>query len=521
MRRGESRKHELKEDAGREGMENWRTLSHYAPREYQTRNGARVSHAQAQLAYWRDLGLELTTGGGDDAKKRPVHHKANAATLQNDFWKRHGSKRIASTAPTGASTGFVPPLDFKSAVTGTFAEDRGNALHRGTDLRAPEGSPVHAPSAALVHDVAVEKAGGLYVVLGLQRPDGGFADQTTAGDDSGLVVTFAHLSQASVKPGDTVKAGDVIGKTGATGQDPNGNPVPPHLHVAVEYVHDAQLMSFDSNARVFIDPSGVYGSDAALTGNAPSQLHRAGQTFPGEVEAKPGNELAPSAFSAFGATAPGPHGTQPISITIGGNGAVSLGSGNATNVSTSLKPVFQLMGSEQGNAVGSVDPIPEGLRNIIRNLLPAPLQSIAFEVLARGGPILEGIGSDAGKFFRGVITPQNGVTVVSGIGSAAQIAAGLASGIGAVAGFAAPIVAGVGPETGPAAPVLEVVAAVLEAISAAAGPVSGVLGIAGEGLQAFGNVARGALGLPALPRLPGLPDPSRVIAAFDPFGTSV
>lgn len=82
--------------------------------------------------------------------------------------------------------------------------------HRGIDQRAGVGVRVRAPAAGLVR------------VSGMYRLHGG-----SIGLDHGHGVTsiHIHLSKLSVKVGDRVAAGDVIGLAGATGFATG-----PHLH---------------------------------------------------------------------------------------------------------------------------------------------------------------------------------------------------------------------------------------------------------------------------------------------------
>jgi murein DD-endopeptidase MepM/ murein hydrolase activator NlpD len=82
--------------------------------------------------------------------------------------------------------------------------------HTGVDYAVPEGTPVLA-----VADGKIENAswGSAYGTQLVQKLDGGW-------------FIYAHLSKALVKAGDKVVAGQVIGKSGNT-----GNSTGPHLHV--------------------------------------------------------------------------------------------------------------------------------------------------------------------------------------------------------------------------------------------------------------------------------------------------
>ena len=85
--------------------------------------------------------------------------------------------------------------------------------HNGTDLAAPEGVPVYAPTVGTVTLAGEREGYGKLVVLQVS-------------DD--VKLRFAKLSDISVEVGDVVNAGDVIGKVGQTGEATG-----PHLHFEV------------------------------------------------------------------------------------------------------------------------------------------------------------------------------------------------------------------------------------------------------------------------------------------------
>jgi murein DD-endopeptidase MepM/ murein hydrolase activator NlpD len=75
--------------------------------------------------------------------------------------------------------------------------------HSGTDLSAPQGTPV------------VAAAGGVVALA----DDHYFSGRIVVLDHGGGVYTaYAHLSRIDVAAGDTVRAGDPIGRVGATGR---------------------------------------------------------------------------------------------------------------------------------------------------------------------------------------------------------------------------------------------------------------------------------------------------------------
>jgi murein DD-endopeptidase MepM/ murein hydrolase activator NlpD len=85
--------------------------------------------------------------------------------------------------------------------------------HSGADFASPAGTPIQAPSAGRIVLASSRYFSGNTVVI-----DHGL----------GLFSLFAHLSVIGVQKGDTVKAGEEIGRVGATGRVTG-----PHLHWSV------------------------------------------------------------------------------------------------------------------------------------------------------------------------------------------------------------------------------------------------------------------------------------------------
>ena len=97
-----------------------------------------------------------------------------------------------------------------------FGAARNGHIHQGQDITAPEGTPLVSPYDGTVFWRAVQEAGaGHYLIVR---------------DAKGVDYVFMHLQVGSeaVQRGDTVRAGQQIGRVGTTG-DATG----PHLHFEV------------------------------------------------------------------------------------------------------------------------------------------------------------------------------------------------------------------------------------------------------------------------------------------------
>lgn len=127
-----------------------------------------------------------------------------------------GSIRFVTAGPrspiAGGMPGRLPVVGMLTSPYGmrTHPVHGGRRWHGGVDLAAPAGTPVHATSDGVV--VNAGWAGGYGLLVKLSH--------------GGLYETqYGHLRQISVKAGQLVKRGDVIGQVGST-----GNSTGPHVH---------------------------------------------------------------------------------------------------------------------------------------------------------------------------------------------------------------------------------------------------------------------------------------------------
>lgn len=111
--------------------------------------------------------------------------------------------------------GFIMPVN-KGRTSGNFGGQRimnkqKKAPHQGMDIAAPEGSPVFASA-----DGIVTLSGGNYFYTG---------NVIVLNHGQNLSTIYAHLKTTTVKPGQKVKQGEIIGHVGKTGRATG-----PHLH---------------------------------------------------------------------------------------------------------------------------------------------------------------------------------------------------------------------------------------------------------------------------------------------------
>ena len=181
---------------------------------YLARHGGHLSAVLACGVF--AAGATLTAAKADIAPVAPVRQTLSQSIMS-------GVARLAASPPPVApkitEIAFQEPLP-GFAVNSPFGprkwndEDRGGRIHEGVDIAAPRGTLIHAT------------LDGEIVKTGLSSSYGNFVEVEHVG---GIHSFYAHMSRtAGLKVGDPVKAGEVIGYVGATG-DATG----PHLHFEI------------------------------------------------------------------------------------------------------------------------------------------------------------------------------------------------------------------------------------------------------------------------------------------------
>lgn len=140
-----------------------------------------------------------------EAKAAAAKKKAEEEAEQKAEAERLAELAKQYTLPTPSYT-----------ITGTFGQPGSmwsSGYHTGLDFAAPTGTLIKA-----IHSGTITEAGWA----------GAYGYRTVLTLDDGTELWFCHQSSISVKVGQKVSTGDVIGRVGAT-----GNVTGPHLHLEV------------------------------------------------------------------------------------------------------------------------------------------------------------------------------------------------------------------------------------------------------------------------------------------------
>ena len=111
------------------------------------------------------------------------------------------------------ATGGTAPSS--NPITGKYGDQRPGHIHAGVDYAPPAGTPI-----SVIQPGSVSSA---------EFRDNGYGNQVKVDHPGGVSSFYAHLSSISVKVGQQVSPGTVIGKVGSTGHSTG-----PHLHFEVD-----------------------------------------------------------------------------------------------------------------------------------------------------------------------------------------------------------------------------------------------------------------------------------------------
>jgi Meckel syndrome type 1 protein len=236
------------------------------------RAGSAAERSSGQPSPAGDPAAEGSTGSGepsagDDGQAPAENRQAPAEERQTPAeepkapagGERQSSQPVTTTC--GSST-IRPPL--KGTVTSGFGP-RWGRMHEGLDMAAPTGTAIHAAAC------------GTVTIAGVQD---GYGNIVCITHSSRFATCYAHMSRFAVSQGARVRAGEVIGYVGCT-----GNCTGPHVHFETRVNGQAQ------------DPAPyLNGSRAASASAASRATARSGAA---------GGRTAAVMTTGGGATAPG------------------------------------------------------------------------------------------------------------------------------------------------------------------------------------------------------------------------
>jgi hypothetical protein len=180
-------------------------------------HGSDVRALQLALA-WHGFPSGTIDGSFGPHLVGAVRRFQRAAGLRVDGIAGRTTLALLRAAPRRSAIPLGWPL---LAPVGDRFGPRGNRFHGGVDLLAAAGTPVLAAAPGRV-TWAGPRAGGWGNLVAIAHPDG-------------VRTLYAHLSTISVRVGEWLSGGTIVGRVGSTG-DATG----PHLHFEVR-VHGAEV----------------------------------------------------------------------------------------------------------------------------------------------------------------------------------------------------------------------------------------------------------------------------------------
>jgi murein DD-endopeptidase MepM/ murein hydrolase activator NlpD len=171
---------------------------------------------------------------GELVKAAELHHRATR-TAPTPAADRAAPVEVTAPAPPAVPSRANAQADEVQMITGRITSGFGarwGRVHKGLDIAAPVGTPIHAPLA------------GEVVASG---PASGFGLWVRVRHDDGTVTTYGHVNRTLVRVGEHVEAGQEIAEVGNRGQSTG-----PHLHVEVQTPGGVTV-----NPRPWLDQHGI------------------------------------------------------------------------------------------------------------------------------------------------------------------------------------------------------------------------------------------------------------------------
>jgi murein DD-endopeptidase MepM/ murein hydrolase activator NlpD len=139
-----------------------------------------------------------------------------------DHWRDDAQGSPLTTWPVPGHTRLNGRDPRRGQGVGAFGStrDHGQGSHTGIDITAPVGTPVVAAGDGTVANIQ-------------PNPSKTYGNQVVIRHAHGFYTQYGHLSRTDITPGTTVRAGDVIGHSGKSGNVPRGADA--HLHFEVRH----------------------------------------------------------------------------------------------------------------------------------------------------------------------------------------------------------------------------------------------------------------------------------------------
>ncbi|MDX1917715.1 MAG: peptidoglycan DD-metalloendopeptidase family protein [Candidatus Caenarcaniphilales bacterium] len=151
-----------------------------------------------------------------------IEYMEEEAALYNQLLEYFAGYKLLATDLKKGDIRLVAILGAPYPITSKFGyridpiKGYGQQFHAGIDIAAGFGTPIHVP------------IGGI-VVSATDSVSSGGGRQIRIKHGGNLETAYMHLSKIIVKPGQLIKAGEVIGYVGASGTRVTG----PHLHFEI------------------------------------------------------------------------------------------------------------------------------------------------------------------------------------------------------------------------------------------------------------------------------------------------